>query len=286
MSINASKKSLAQEIFVRTADENYIAARWCAFNQLNTDFLWLSVHALEKYFKAVLLVNDQTTKSYGHDIVRLYARVKKFSSPLLPDRLEKPFNLGISHWRERSTDAFVEHLLWNGNANNRYAIYGYRTSSEDLHMLDQMVFSVRRLVCQLDERMFPGCHCQTMTNRENLSRQPNDYGTMFMPLDKLISARKNSSLRHAALNLNLPFAPKGYAHEPVRACTSASNTVIIRRILKPLASDDPRQAAEGIDLARWFLQNVQVPNGNVGDPGVAEQFEAAIDAARIKHRLP
>jgi len=49
MNIQISKNDLVLELFVRTADENYITARWCAFNQLNIDFLWLSVHALEKY---------------------------------------------------------------------------------------------------------------------------------------------------------------------------------------------------------------------------------------------
>ena len=48
MSLTASKNSLIGELFVRTADENYITARWCGTNRLNTDFLWLAVHALEK----------------------------------------------------------------------------------------------------------------------------------------------------------------------------------------------------------------------------------------------
>jgi hypothetical protein len=52
VSVSASKHNLVLELFVRTADENYVTARWCAINQLNTDFLWLSVHALEKYLKA------------------------------------------------------------------------------------------------------------------------------------------------------------------------------------------------------------------------------------------
>src|SRR5271166_5984959 len=41
MASYASRTSLVQELFVRTADENYMAARWCAVNRLNSDFLWL-----------------------------------------------------------------------------------------------------------------------------------------------------------------------------------------------------------------------------------------------------
>lgn len=102
MSLSASKNNLVHELFVRTADENYITARWCAINRLNTDFLWLAVHALEKYLKSVLLVNDCSSKDYSHDIARLYAAVKGIAGPLLPDRLTQPANLDILFWFERS----------------------------------------------------------------------------------------------------------------------------------------------------------------------------------------
>lgn len=162
MSVAASKHNLVLELFVRTADENYITARWCAINRLNTDFLWLSVHALEKYLKAVLLLNGGSSrrrasdqKAYSHDIVRLYADVKALAGELLPDNLAKPTDLDIYHWSDRAPEQFMEHLLRNGNADNRYLIYGYVTLGEDLHMLDAMVFAIRRLICALDERWLP-----------------------------------------------------------------------------------------------------------------------------------
>jgi hypothetical protein len=281
MSITASKNDLAHELFVRTADENYVAARWCAMNRLNADFLWLALHALEKYLKAVLLVNGRNTQVYGHNIVCLYEVVKQFAAPLLPDRLERPADLDIYLWHVRSPDDFMKHLLRYGNADNRYAIYGYVTSSQDLHMLDEMVFSVRRLVCGLDERMLLGRDPQlpTVTHRDVLTRQPAYYGRIGMPLDKLIASPNDTPLRRAALNLNLPFAPKDYQHEPFREGISSSNPVIIRRILDPLASDDPRRAKEGVEIASWFLDNVQVPKD------VAGQIDDAIKAARAKHGL-
>lgn len=122
MSVRASKHDLARDLFVRTADENYIAARWCAAERLDADFLWLAVHALEKYLKAVLLVNGRSSKGYGHDIVRLNAGVATIAGDLLPDRLARPSDLDIYHWRERSAAEFVQHLLDNGNADNCYAM--------------------------------------------------------------------------------------------------------------------------------------------------------------------
>jgi len=294
LSVSASKSNLVLELFARTADENYITARWCAINQLNTDFLWLSVHALEKYLKAVLLLNGGSSrrsasdqKPYSHDIVRLYADVKNLAGTLLPDDLVKPVDLTIYHWFDRTPEQFMEHLLSNGNADNRYLIYGYVTSSQDLHMLDAMVFRIRRLICSLDERWLPSREPEapTFTNRELLTRQPKYYGRLSMPLDDLIGAREESPKRAAALNLNTAFAPDGYQHEPVRSGSSSRNPVILRRILDPLESEDPRWAAEGVEIARWFLANVQVPKGKPDDPGVADQIAAAIEASRAKHGI-
>lgn len=190
--------------------------------------------------------------------MRLYSDVKTLAGPLLPDHLVKPTDLITDHWIDRAPDQFMEHLLRNGNADNRYLIYGYVTRSQDLHMLDTMVFAIRRLICPLDERMFPrrDPDAPTVTHREILTRQPEYYGRMFMPLDELISAKEDSPTRAAALNLNVAFAPEDYEHQPIRSGSSAPNPVIIRRILDPLESNNPRWAAEGVEIARWFLANV------------------------------
>lgn len=134
----------------------------------------------------------------------------------------------------------MEHLLRNGNADNRYLIYGYVTSSQELHMQDAIVFAVRRLICPLDERWPPSREPEapTFTNRELLVRQPEYFGRLFMPLDDLIGAREESPKRAAALNLNMAFAPDDYQHEPLRSGSSSRNPVIIRRILDPLESEE------------------------------------------------
>ena len=288
MTVYASKHSLVGELFVRTADENYITARWCAINRLNTDFLWLAVHALEKYLKAVLLLNDLSSKGYSHDIVKLYEAVKAIAGPLLPDQLERPTDLDIPHWRDRTAEEFIAHLLNNGNADNRYLIYGYVTQSQDLHMLDQMVFAIRRLICPLDRRMFPRTDpgAPTVTHRDILTRQPEYYGGLSMPLDELVRAKEDSPVRDAALTLNLSFAPENFQHDSLRSGMSARNPVILRRVLNPLEHDDPAIAAEGIEIAEWFLANIQVPNGTAADPDVGRQIKSAIEAAKAKHGLP
>jgi len=284
MSVPVFKSNLVQELFVRTADENYITARWCAIHGLNTDFLWLSVHALEKYYKAVLLENGRTSKGYSHNIVKLHAAVKQLAGTLIPDKLEKPNNLDTFHWRDRTVDEFVKHLLDNGNADNRYLIYGYTTHFEDLHMLDAVVFAIRRLICPLDEPITR--EANTPTHRQVLTAQLEYYGRLFMPLDDAISGKPDNDAQMAALNLNLAFAPAEFPHADIRASSTARNPVILRRILDPLGSADANVATEGVELARWFLDNVQVPRGTAADPGVLEQINAAISAAQARHNIP
>ena len=75
------KHSIANELYIKTADENYIVARGCSSYGLETDFFWLAAHCLEKYMKAALLLNERSAKEYvkngkktrySHDIDKLY----------------------------------------------------------------------------------------------------------------------------------------------------------------------------------------------------------------------
>jgi hypothetical protein len=60
----AHKHSIADGLYIKTADENYVIARWCCSYNLDTDFFWLAAHSLEKYIKAALLLNEQSAKEY------------------------------------------------------------------------------------------------------------------------------------------------------------------------------------------------------------------------------
>ena len=62
----ADKHSIVDAFFIRTADNNYINARWCAFHGLDLDFFWQALHCLEKYMKAALVLNDRPALVYRH----------------------------------------------------------------------------------------------------------------------------------------------------------------------------------------------------------------------------
>jgi HEPN domain-containing protein len=286
MSITSSQANIIDELFVRTADENYIAARWCAINRLNTDFAWLAVHALEKYLKAVLLYNGKPAKMQGHKIVELYEEVKLLAAPLLPTNLTKPPSLVIGHWFERTPEHFLEHLYTNGNADNRYLIFGHDTRTEDLHMLDFMVFAIRRLICTLEDpiRLHMGgmpSKSAVPTNYEVLLQQPEYRPSHFMPLDDLIRVSGDNASRFAALNLNFAFAPPDFPHTAMKGGDSSRNPVIRMRVLDPMERSDRSQAEEGIETAKWLLDNVRLPGEGKTKSGVAKQiYDAMVDAER------
>jgi hypothetical protein len=280
----ALKSNLVQDLFVRTADENYITARWCVFNHLHIDFFWLGVHALEKYMKAVLLLNgfssvkDPNSKKYGHNIIRLYAKVKNLAQELLPNLLEKPQNLNIHNWVTLPAEKFIQRLYRYGNPDNRYLIYGFSMRSQDIHMLDQMVFAIRRLVCPLDDRAFSRRlrTAPAITNRDRLAGCTRHHGSLSMPLDTLIDATESSPAGEAALDLNYAFAPPDFPHQDAPTHHSFREPVIVRRILDPLERDVGIE--ESLKLAEWFLDNVQLPKD------VKTEIDRAIAAA--KRRSP
>jgi hypothetical protein len=280
MGLTSSQSEITDELYVRTADENYITARWCSIQRLHTDFAWSSVHALEKYLKAVLLYNGKPATKHGHDIVALYDSIKPIAVGLLPTVLTRPTRLGIGHWCDKTPDDFLKHLYENGNADNRYLVYGHDTRNEDLHMLDSMVFAIRRLVCRLDEPMVnPGAippKSRIPTNREMLSAKPRYQPNQFMPLDDCVRSKKGDASRNAALNLNFEFAPEEYQHTDVQGGDSSRTPVLFRRILEPLGSGDPGQVQNGIETVRWLLGNVTLP----GD--VRKQIGAALESAELR----
>lgn len=269
------KSSIIKEMFLHTADENYVTARWCHDNGLMTDFFWNSVHALEKYMKAVLLFNGKPVKKFSHGLVDLYGELEKLAGPLLPTILTKPTSLDISHWRNMPPRQFMEKLDQNGNAENRYLTYGYVQHAWYLHMVDHVVWAIRRLALPLDD---PITYRKPTapTHRVILTNQPDYAPNHMLPVDKLIQTQ-DSDARRALLNNNCAFAPANYSHEPQSAGTSARNPVLLRRIIDPLKSDRADAARHGYQIGEWLLANTKQSGA------VQNEIKAAMTTALANH---
>src|SRR5580704_10087145 len=210
----AEKQSIIDELFIKTADDNYVTARWCFHQNLNVDFLWLAVHCVEKYLKAVLLFNGRTATRHGHDIRKLYADVRKFADDLLPASPAKPQRVRMPEamWRSETFEEFIGRLYLDGKAHNRYQLYGYTKMPDDLWKLDQLVFSIRR-ICWLDVNVMgedlPGG--PRLSNREELKAAP-DRWVLHSRFEDALNGKLGEEVKKAAETWNFPFTPENYAH--------------------------------------------------------------------------
>ena len=261
--IHVEQGRIVRELFVDTADDNYIAARWCFVEGLHIDYFWLSVHALEKYMKAALLLNGESSKGYSVDIVKLYRKMKCIAPELLPSNLKKPDDLDTDRWRDETPDNFIRRLHDNGNADNRYQIFGFYRHKEDLFKLDILVFALRRLCVPLDAYYLGKWrrNKENLAYRDTLIRQPAEWSvSQLCKLEKTVAGERGERLRDVFLNLNLPFAPKDFSHGSLRSGMAAHNSVLGRSILRPLEkAPDSQAAALSAEVCDWVITNIQLP---------------------------
>jgi HEPN domain-containing protein len=279
----AEKSSIVQELFINTADDNYIAARWCFHESLNVDFFWLAVHSLEKYMKAVLLMNEKSSRSYGHDISKLYSTIQPLAPELLPTKLLKPdAAMPDEQWHDENVESFIERVHRDGQADNRYQLYGYVRRAEDLWKFDQIVFRVRRLCRPLETHFLGGkvAGAPDDSIRQRLVKDRPSAWTLNCKLEETIEGRRGKTLKHELLNWNFAFAPEDYPHKRMDYRSASSNPVLVRRIYEPLEGG-PENFIEADKLWDWVKTNIQLPSRKPND--LVADIEVERD--RIKARF-
>jgi HEPN domain-containing protein len=132
--------SFVTRSFRDVADRDYIAARILYRYNLGPQFLWSAMQAVEKYLKGILLYNDKSTISLGHDLVK--ARHSLSTIRDVPIRLPNDVN------------NFISYL--NNQGNNRYLEKPAYTIGEELLMLDRTVWHVRKYCEWLKGQSSPG----------------------------------------------------------------------------------------------------------------------------------
>lgn len=295
--IDAHKRQIVQELFINTADDNYITARWCFVEGLSVDYFWLAVHALEKYMKAALLMNRRSGKSYcdnagkyqsfKHDIVILYEHVKSFASGLLPGRLEQPGEPALDYWFDESPEEFLQRLYDNGNPDNRYQIFGFQQFSENIFKLDMMVFALRRLCVPLDGYLqsINGVNLtatgRNLTYRDVLMNDPKEWTLSSAgKLKNTASGERGERLREVLLDNNIPFASEDFPHSGSGTGMVWQNTVLDRLILRRLGQASDNHAAKiAVELTDWAVKNIKVPKG------VEKQLQDAKRNAKLKWKI-
>lgn len=138
--------------FVVSGDQDYLAARFMAINGLSRAFYWAAAQAVEKYFKAFLLMNGISVQKYkGHPIIKLFeasqsvdlsiSNLNIFPHPRIP------INLSVSkHIRRFTVLELLKDFEKYGSADNRYNIFGIDFNTGHLLALDAFIFKLRELI--------------------------------------------------------------------------------------------------------------------------------------------
>lgn len=127
MNIDVLVNDFAIRSFRDVADEDYIAARMAYKARLVPQFLWLSLQALEKYFKCVLVLNRVPAKK-GH---RLAACLKELEAKC-------DFSVSLS----AVSREFIQYIDTFGSY--RYFESSYYIHGPKLVLLDRAIWEVRR----------------------------------------------------------------------------------------------------------------------------------------------
>jgi hypothetical protein len=123
-------------------------------------FLWSSLHAIEKYLKAILLFNTVDTRKLSHDIVSALQRVKEIQE------FEFIFT-------ERA-ELFIRYL--NGSGANRYFECSASMDESDLDNLDHTIWYIRRYCFDMNVEYRKGFFpYQDKAYFEQYEKQPHKY---------------------------------------------------------------------------------------------------------------
>jgi HEPN domain-containing protein len=144
------KLVVANHFFVAPADYNYTYARFCRITGLHKEFSWQCLQALEKYFKAGLILNNISVKQFSHDLPRLLKKHCevygdfRITDPVRPEKLNEEL------WKPRTLNDLVEWIHYFGHPDSRYGLRSYINNPSDLFLLDEFVFELRRRIGRLE----------------------------------------------------------------------------------------------------------------------------------------
>lgn len=248
---------LAGAIFIDTADEDYILARWCCFNRFSKQFFWNAAQAIEKYLKASLLLNGRSSKGYKHNLNDLFRDVESYAKDLIPNKLVSPpqvelLNQNPDLWGDSAVKEFVSRVNIHGDPSNRYDFFGIELEVADLFKLDQVIFVFRNLAVKLDD-VVDANRCMNpqdggLTYAEIIKNKPD--AQLFPFKDNLVHSKQTStSIHESARENNYPFA-KNYAH-------SKSELMIHQTVsrLEMLYSGEHLPFSREIKV--WFESNIE-----------------------------
>ena len=269
---------IVRSMFIDTADNNYLVARWCFHNDLLNDFYWNALHALEKYLKSILLLNGKSAKANrNHNLSNLLDKAHKITGNLIPVN-RKLFVSDETNPIMRNKETlkeFIKRLDEFGNAENRYNVFGIEQMPTDLFKLDTCAFYLRRLVLSLNkipQHAIP-------ENRDKSFKQilEEDQKLIIEWGKSALSKRlKNSeSLFEIFYQSNVAFshyAPDNFEHKPYSIKFSLTAPALSNLGSHDLSMEKTANIETKRELCCWVKANIQLSKSV--EKEIEEQIES------------
>ena len=207
------------QCFRDNADKDYINARFCYFSKLDSQCLWTSQQAIEKYLKSILLFNGISTKKLGHDLISSVKKLNSIKGIQFPFISSKLFH------------EFIEYLDTFGN--NRYHEFTSQLKYDIIPNLDFVVWHIRKYCQRIREynnginniAEFPIDVKQKNNVELNYDKYPNRFKISGGYIEKLIQSNTYSLARKYLVYKNPYFGKnrKKKLNYPFHSITFSTN---------------------------------------------------------------
>jgi HEPN domain-containing protein len=213
MNIDVLVNDFATRSFRDMADEDYVAARMAYRAQLVPQFLWLSLQALEKYLKCILVLNRVPARK-GHNLADCLKALDA----------RCPFEVGLTDVARE----FIEYVDSLGKF--RYFETSHFIHGPKLVILDRTVWELRRYARPLkyEINLLDGSKKQMLQLELDAIKQagrasPHRFRIIGGRLEKIIDSR-NHPAREPLLWQNAYYGKRPRKRVRMRVYMSAANS--------------------------------------------------------------
>jgi hypothetical protein len=252
--IDAAKHHVILYMFLFPAQECYLVARWCGLNGMGREFIYNAGRCIELAAKASLLFNSESTKIYGHNLIKMIDVLKNRFDDVFIDQIE---NNAFGTKPEFNTlTYFVLFLQKSGYPSIRYNPYGHIYSSNFIYMLDHTFFNLLFMCTDLDAAYSP--LTPSLKRRTIASNPERNFDTLkqlthISPLWNRLTRNNNSSVN--VLLYQNSFIRSNYNNENETDIILTSETPVLE-ILQYIMEDSNNRAATM--LRTWMNENIKM----------------------------
>ncbi|HEX7046289.1 MAG TPA: hypothetical protein VF275_01780 [Gammaproteobacteria bacterium] len=212
MDLQVILNTYATDVFRRQADLDYVAARMNYQLQLRQQFLWSGHQAIEKYLKGILLFNGLSSRWYEDSDGKKHNYVHNLPALLIHAQKLPHFENALS----KRSEEFLNLLDRTGGANNRYIVTRTFNLPNAIHMLDELVWRIRRFCQYMPDRGLgstapvPGLRNAFIRSlhKEEYLRNPHKFRLPGGELERILKRKPSDKARRALVWANLWYGSK------------------------------------------------------------------------------